>query len=232
MTLPDDIIHLILQYLSITDISSNSALTCRQWNSVSREVINKRLNRLCSAPWLNFQLDYKECRKTYIKLGKRVFDVQHSAFISNLIALPDETKSNHHVSQQPIFQLNADCTSNFDMEVVLSFTTSCMEPFYVDWATVYNTTDVHSNNGFFDMKIEFVNEQDIDMNSMKLFRWREKKTVFQTVTGPPPDGRYFMVTAIVVCAKKVAAMLEEYLNIDIDKSCLFPTLDSLLDDPE
>jgi hypothetical protein len=118
------------------------------------------------------------------------------------------------------------------MEVVLSFTTSCIEPFYVDWATVHNTTDVHSNTGFFDMKIEFVNEEDIDMNSMKLFRWREKKTVFQTFTGPPPDGRYFMVTGISIYAKKVAAMLEEYLNIDIDKSYLLPTLDSQLDYPE
>ncbi|KAG2186757.1 hypothetical protein INT44_002983 [Umbelopsis vinacea] len=118
------------------------------------------------------------------------------------------------------------------MEVVLSFTTSCIEPFYVDWVTVSDTTEEHSNNGFFDMQIEFVNEQDIDMNSMQLFRWREKKTIFQTITGPPPDGRYFIVTRISICAKKVAAMLEEYLNIDIDQSCLLPTLDSLLDYPE
>jgi hypothetical protein len=118
------------------------------------------------------------------------------------------------------------------MEVVLSFTTSCMEPFYVDWIMVDEATAVRSNAGFFNMKVDFVHEKDIDMTNMKLFRWREKKTVFQTYCGPPPDGRYFLVTEIDIHARKVAAMLEEYLNIDIDKSCLFPTLDNLLGYPE
>lgn len=158
-------------------------------------------------------------------MGNRSFDAQRNAFSAKLIISPDE-------SQQPIFQLNADCTSNFDMEMVLSFTASCMEPFNVDWVIVHNTKDIHSSAGFFDMKVDFVNEQDIDMRNMKLFRWREKKTVFQTFTVPPPDGRYFMVNGISICARKVAAMLEEHLDIDIDKSFLLPTLDSLLDYPE
>lgn len=165
-------------------------------------------------------------------MGNRSFDVQRNAFSAQLIISPDETKSDSSIAQKPIFQLNADCTSNFDLEMVLSFTASCMEPFNVDWVIVHNTTDIHSSAGFFDMWVDFVNEQDIDMKNMKLFRWREKKTVFQTFTVPPPDGRYFTVTEISICARKVAAMLEDYLDIDIDESCLLPTLDSLLGYPE
>lgn len=57
MKLPVDIFHLILQKLTITEINSGIVLVNREWHVVSRQAIENRLKRLCSAPWLNFQVN-------------------------------------------------------------------------------------------------------------------------------------------------------------------------------
>jgi hypothetical protein len=112
------------------------------------------------------------------------------------------------------------------MEMVISFTNSCVEPFYIDWATVLYSQLVRSKAEYFDMRVEFVTEQDIDMTGMKLYRWRDKGTIFDTFQGPPPDGRFFLVTEVAIQAMQVAYLLEEILQVDIEESCTFSTLEA------
>jgi hypothetical protein len=125
-----------------------------------------------------------------------------------------------------IFQLNKGYMSNFDLEMVISFTENSKEPFFIDWVMIEDTQQVSSASNCFHILVGFVHTPDVDMFNKKLYRWRYKRTPFEVNSGPPPDGRYFMIDEVSVNAMHIAVLLEELLHVDIDVCYSYSTLES------
>lgn len=145
-----------------------------------------------------------------------------------LPTFPDPT--NEAAALLPIFQLNNGCVSTFDLDILVSFTDNDVEPFYVDWSYIKEKPLCHSVGGYFEFKVEFVTEQDVDMAKMKVYPWREKATIFDVYCPPPPDGRFFIITQVIIHAHHVSDLLEYEYEIDIDQAAKHPTLDDSTDD--
>ncbi|KAG2176171.1 hypothetical protein INT43_005404 [Umbelopsis isabellina] len=223
MDLPLDITHSILAKLSINEIKSSIALTNKFWYTVSQEAISSRLQRLYLAKWLNFQLDYKEGRKTYIKLDKLPYDRGRYAIPCQV---SDDDQQMDGSSLTPVFQLNGGYTSNFDLEMVISFTENSKEPFFIDWAMIDNTQKVSSASNCYHVSVGFALMSDVDMSNKKLYRWRYKRTPFEVNSGPPPDGRCFIISEVSINAMHIAVLLEELLHVDIDACYSCTTLET------